>query len=156
MINIIVAVARNGVIGKNGKLPWKLKLDMARFKELTMGNVVIFGLNTFKEFSKPLSGRENIILSKRIQNIEGATVCKSLDDALSVAKTFGKEIFVCGGESVYKEALDIAARLYITHVDDDFDGDRHFPCVPNNFKCVSCQEVLDCGINTTFCVYERI
>ena len=68
MINIIAAVAENGVIGNNGKLPWNLKLDMARFKQITMGNVVIFGKNTFYEIKKPLAGRENIVLSTHINH----------------------------------------------------------------------------------------
>ena len=156
MITIIVAVAKNGVIGKDGKLPWDLKLDMARFKELTMGNVVIMGSNTFKEIGKPLAGRENIIISKRIQAIDGATVCDSLDDAIRRAKFHGKEIFICGGESIYKEALAMADRLYITRVNEIVDGDRYFPAIPDNFKCVSSQDLADTGVSTTFCTYERI
>ena len=155
MINIIVAVARNGVIGNNGRLPWNLKLDMARFKQMTMGNVVIFGKNTFNEIKKPLVGRENIVLTTRIKDIDGVEVFNSLDKAIDYAKTFDKEIFICGGESVYKEALAFADRLYITRIHSDFDGDRYFPDVPNNFKCISSQDILDTGVATTFCIYKK-
>ena len=156
MINIIVAVAQNGVIGKDGKLPWTLKDDMARFKNLTMGNIVIFGLNTFNEIKKPLVGRENIVLSKHIQNIDGVKVFADLDKAIEYAKTKNKEIFICGGESVYKEALAFADRLYITHIRKSFDGDRFFPAIPDNFKCVSSEDIVDNVIPTTFAIYKRI
>ena len=156
MINIIVAVAHNGVIGNNGKLPWNLQLDMARFKQLTMNNVVIFGKNTFDEIQKPLAGRENVVLSTHTQNIDGVKIFDSLDKAISYAKTTGKEIFICGGESVYKEALVFADRLYVTRVNASFDGDRYFPDIPDEFECVSSQDILDTGIPTTFGVYERL
>ena len=155
MINIIAAVSKNGVIGKDGRLPWNLKLDMARFKELTMGNVVIFGVNTFNEFKKPLAGRENIVLSTHAKHIDGVAVYDSLNKAIEYAKTTGKEIFICGGESVYKEALASADRFYITHVMTSFDGDRNFPAIPKEFKCVSSQDILDTGIETRFCVYTK-
>ncbi|MDE7191481.1 MAG: dihydrofolate reductase [Clostridia bacterium] len=153
MINIIVAVAQNGVIGANGKLPWNLRLDMARFKQLTMNNVVIFGVNTFNEFKKPLAGRENVVLSTHTAHIDGAKVFDSLDKAVDYAKTTGKEIFICGGESVYKEALAFADRLYVTHIHATFDGDRYFPDIPDKFKCVSSEDITDTGIPTTFCIY---
>lgn len=156
MINIIVAVAQNGVIGHNGRLPWKLPKDMARFKELTMEGVVIFGKKTFEEFGKPLTGRENIVLSKSTRHIDGVKVFGGLDTALEYAKTLDKEIFICGGESVYKEAMDIADRLYITYIHKSFDGDRHFPSVPDCFKCISTQKIQDNGIETEFKVYIRI
>ncbi|MDE6275222.1 MAG: dihydrofolate reductase [Clostridia bacterium] len=154
MINIIAAVAQKSVIGKDGKLPWKLKADMARFKELTMGNIVIFGLNTFNEFKRPLEGRENIVLSTHNLHIDGVEVFDSLDKAIAYAKTQDKEIFICGGEKVYKEALEIADRLYITHIHANFDGDRYFPDVPKNFKCVASEDIIDNDVPTTFCIYQ--
>ena len=156
MINIIVAVAQNGVIGKDGKLPWTLKEDMARFKELTMGNIVILGLNTFNEFKRPLVERENIVLSTHTAHIDGAVVFDSLDKAIAYAKTQDKEIFICGGESVYKEALAFADRLYITRIHKTFDGDRYFPAIPDNFQCVLSQDIVDTGVKTTFCIYNKI
>ncbi|MDE6211232.1 MAG: dihydrofolate reductase, partial [Clostridia bacterium] len=112
--------------------------------------------NTFNEFKKPLVGRENIVLSTHTQNIDCAIIFDSLNKAVDYAKTTGKEIFICGGESVYKEALSFADRLYVTHVNATFDGDRYFPDIPNYFRCVSSQDISDMGIPTTFCVYERL
>ena len=114
------------------------------------------GLNTFNELKKPLAGRDNIVLSKSVKAIDGATVCDSLDKAIEHAKSTGKEIFICGGESVYKAALEFADNLYITRVNASFDGDRYFPAIPNNFECASSQDIIDTGVETTFCVYTRI
>lgn len=155
MINIIAAVAIEGTIGINGRLPWKLNADMKRFKELTWGGVVIFGVNTFNELEKPLEGRTNVILSHRVKSVDGAFVFDSFDAALAFAKSLKKEIFICGGESVYKQAIPLADRLYITHVNESFDGDRRFPDIPSYFKCMSSQDVLDTGVSTTFRIYDR-
>lgn len=158
MINIIVAIAKNGAIGKNGKLPWSLCEDMKRFKRLTMGNTVIMGANTYKEIGKPLSGRLNIILSSTLKiNEDNAIVLPSLSQAIEYSKAFNgdKEIFVCGGEKVYAEALGIADRLYITHIDKEFDGDRYFPPIPDCFELVESSQVKDGDFSTTFCEYAR-
>lgn len=155
MINIIAAVAKNGVIGSKGRLPWKLKTDLARFKQLTMGNVVIFGFNTFSEFGSPLVGRYNIVLSKRSRDIRGVAVCSSVEQALEYAKPLDKEIFICGGENVYRESIALAERMYITHVDKDFEGDRHFPAIPNEFRLVSQEDAVEGDIKLSFCVYEK-
>lgn len=155
MINVIAAVAIEGTIGINGRLPWKLNADMKRFKELTWGGVVIFGVNTFTELEKPLEGRTNVILSHRVKSVDGAFVFDSFDAALTFAKSLKKEIFICGGESVYKQAIPLADRLYITHVNESFDGDRHFPDIPSYFKCMSSRDILDTGVSTTFRIYDR-
>ncbi|MDE5990452.1 MAG: dihydrofolate reductase [Clostridia bacterium] len=158
MINIIVAIAKNGVIGKDGKLPWSLREDMSRFKRLTMGNTVIMGANTYREIGKPLQGRMNIILSSRLTlNEENAVVMPSLTKAIKYAlsRDDNKEIFVCGGESAYKEALDIANRLYITFIDADFDGDRFFPPIPDCFMEIKRTNIKDGEFSTAFCEYIR-
>lgn len=158
MINIIVAIAKNGVIGKDGKLPFSLCEDMKRFKRLTMGNTVIMGANTYKEIGKPLSGRLNIILSSTLKiNEDNAIVLPSLSQAIEYSQAVDgdKEIFVCGGEKVYAEALGIADRLYITHIDKEFDGDRYFPPIPDCFELVESSQVKDGDFSTTFCEYAR-
>ena len=94
MINIIAAVAGNGVIGNNGRLPWSLKEDMSRFKALTMGACVIFGRNTFDEISKALSGRFNVVLTSRPLDVKDVTVCQSLEEALKLATGKYQEIFI--------------------------------------------------------------
>ena len=156
MINIIAAVSKNGVIGKDGKLPWTLSEDMSRFKRLTMGNTVIMGANTYKEIGKPLNGRLNIVLSSHLQiNQPNVVVLPSLSQAIEFSKTHAKdnEIFICGGESVYKEAIDIADKLYITFIDEHFDGDRFLPTIPDSFVEIKKTIVKDGNYSTAFCEY---
>ncbi len=155
MINIIAAQAKNGIIGKNGALPWTLKKDMARFKSLTLGNTVIMGAETFRSIGRPLPDRINIILSNTIDKIDGATVCRDFDSALRLAISHKKEIFICGGESVYRQALPIADRVYITYVDAALDGDRRFPAISENFALQKEEYVRDGDFDTRFCVYEK-
>ncbi len=155
MINIIAAVADNSVIGNKGRLPWSLKEDMSRFKALTMGACVIFGRNTFDEISKALPGRFNVVLTSRPLDVKDVTVCRSLDEALNLATGISHEIFICGGEDVYRQAMKYADRLYITRISKNFDGDRFFPEMPKEFILTSKSDILDSGIDTTFCIYER-
>ena len=136
MICLIAAYAHNFVIGNKGRIPWNLKEDQLHFKELTMGSVLIMGRKSFQEifekFGRGLPGRETIVLSKS-QNYEGENyrTVVSLTDAITYAeKNFpGKDIFICGGESVYREAiaLDIVEKMYITEVDLAVEGDAFFP-----------------------------
>ena len=126
MLSIIAAVSRNGVIGKDGMIPWNIPEDLAFFKKLTAGTTVVMGRKTFESIGRPLPGRENIIISstKRFYG-DNCTTAENFDDALK--KSRGKDIFVCGGYSVYKEALRYAERLYITEIEASFDGDTFFP-----------------------------
>ena len=156
MINIIAAVSENGVIGKDGKLPWQLKEDMKRFKALTWGNTVIMGANTYREIGKPLDGRLNIIVSSTLRVTgENVATAPSLEEAINLAKTKDKnqQIFICGGEQIYIQSIDVADRIYITRIQQNFEGDRFFPPIPEQFIKVSEITVEDGNIKTTFCEY---
>ncbi len=156
MINIIAAVSENGVIGKDGKLPWQLKEDMKRFKALTWGNTVIMGANTYREIGKPLDGRSNIIVSSTLRVTgENIATAPSLEEAINLAKTKDKnqQIFICGGEQIYRQSIDVADRIYITRIQQNFEGDRFFPPIPEQFIKVSEITVEDGNIKTTFCEY---
>lgn len=158
MLNIIAAVAQNGVIGKDGNLPFSLKEDMARFKSLTLHNVVIMGKNTFLSIGAPLKNRINIIVSSTLKSADGAYIVKSLADALTLAKSIApdKDVFAIGGQSIYNECLMLADKLYITLVDVCPEGDVYFPSIPNSFRLISSAPVSDSGLDTRFNVYERI
>ena len=125
-----IARARNGVIGRGGKLPWRLKSDMAIFRATTMGKPVIMGRKTWTSLpKKPLVGRTNIVLS-RDGSFEpvGAVVCEDFSDALSIAREQAEEdgvneVCVIGGASIFEIALTKARRLYLTEVDADVEGD---------------------------------
>ena len=128
-IIIIAAMSKNNVIGKDNALPWKIKADMQRFKELTNGWPCIMGRKTWESLpKKPLPGRLNIIISKTLSkySIEGASVFSSLPTALDHCKNYQK-VFICGGFSIYNEALALADSIELTLIHQQFDGDTFFP-----------------------------
>lgn len=128
-VAVIAAVARNGVIGRAGRLPWRLPADLRRFRRLTWGRPVIMGRRTFLAIGRPLPGRRNIVLSRNPAfRPAGVEVAGSFADALALAGA-APEVFVIGGEEVYREALARADRLYLTCVDAEVEGDVRFPAV---------------------------
>ena len=130
MISIIVAVAKGGAIGKEGKMPWKIPGEQRQFKDLTTGHVVIMGRKSFEEIGHPLPDRKNIVVSKtKVFSGENLITAKSLEEALTLA---GKEeIFIAGGAELFQKALPLADRIYITYVDLEVpNGDRFFPDFP--------------------------
>lgn len=147
---IHVAIAENGVIGRDNGLPWRLSTDMKRFKALTMGKPVVMGRKTWESFPKrPLPGRLNIVMTRDPSyRSEGAEVVRSLDDALALARVRGRcteganEICIIGGGEVYAQALPKADRLYVTHVQAAFDGDTRFPPIDAaTWKAVRSEDV---------------
>jgi len=130
-ISLIVAVAENGVIGRDGKLPWYLADDLKRFKKLTMGHTIIMGRRTWESIGRPLPGRRMVVVSRqpdyRVDSPD-VEVAASLDDALERAATNGDvEAYVIGGAELYKSALPVADRLYVTLVKAEIEGDTYFP-----------------------------
>jgi len=126
---IIAAVAENGVIGKDGDIPWHIPEDLKRFKRLTTGNPVVMGRKTFEslpEEYRPLPGRTNIVLtlSGVKADVEEA---ESLDEAWMKADELSDKAFIIGGESVYRQCLDEADRIEITEIHEEYDGDSFFP-----------------------------
>jgi dihydrofolate reductase len=129
-ISIIVAVAANGVIGRGGQLPWHLSGDLRRFKRLTMGHTMIMGRRTWESIGRPLPGRRMIVVSRQADYRAGAEdveVAGNLGDALQVAAASGdSEAFVIGGAELFREALPLADRLYVTRVHATVEGDTFF------------------------------
>ncbi|MGH3649962.1 MAG: dihydrofolate reductase [Acidimicrobiia bacterium] len=129
-IVIVAAVGRNGVIGADGGLPWRIPEDLARFKQLTMGHALVMGRATFESIGRPLPGRTNIVLTRRPGwSHDGVVAAGSLDDALAIAASSGGDVFVAGGAEVYGQAMSMADRLELTEVDAEPDGDTWFPPV---------------------------
>ena len=130
---LIVAMAKNHVIGINNDLPWHIPQDLKRFKELTKGKPCIMGRNTFESIyariKKPLPDRPNIVISKSGFSAKGIEVLTGLDEAVDHAKTKypETEIMIIGGASVYEQAIDIVDRMYLTIVEIEPDGDAFFP-----------------------------
>jgi dihydrofolate reductase len=127
-IALVVAVARNGVIGRDGGLPWHISSDLKRFKEITMGKPLVMGRKTWESLpKKPLPGRHNIVITRQKGFVaEGATVVADAVAALQAAGDVA-EIAVIGGGEIYNLFLSSADRLYLTEVDLEVAGDTHFP-----------------------------
>ena len=126
-ITLIVARARNGVIGRDGTLPWRLPEDLAFFKRTTMGHPIVMGRRTWESIGRPLPGRRSIVVSQRAGlAAAGTEVARSLDDALRLCEG-SSEVFVIGGAQLYRDALPRADRLVVTEIDADFEGDTHWP-----------------------------
>lgn len=125
---IVAAVARNGAIGIEGRLPWRIPEDLARFKRLTMGHAVVMGRATYESIGRPLPGRRNIVLSRSVDlNYQGVEVAGSLDGAIETARSHGEDAFIIGGAEVYRSALPVADRMELTEVDSEPEADTWFP-----------------------------
>ena len=149
---LIAAIARNRVIGKNGKLPWHIPEDLARFKQLTTGHTVIMGRKTFDSLDKPFPNRVNIVITSNV--INGVKSYPSLEFALQALNN-EKEVFVIGGGRVYTDALRFADELRLTLLDRDVDGDTYFPpyqeILKRNFRLIKEEH----GTGVTFAHYIR-
>ena len=124
-MSIVVAASENGVIGREGGLPWHLPADLAHFKKLTIGHPIIMGRKTFESIGRPLPGRQNIVITHdQNYRADGIYVADSLPAALRIAKS--DDVYVIGGESIFDEALKITDRVYLTRVKAHVDGDKYF------------------------------
>lgn len=137
MLNIIVAVAHNNVIGHSGKMPWHLPAELAYFKRITMGAPVIMGRKTFDSIGRPLPGRRNIVVTRNVGwQQSGVDVVHSLADAIALCGA--ADAFVIGGAALYAEALPTVDRIYLTEIHADVPGDTHFPVLlANHWREVS-------------------
>ena len=126
-VALIAAVARNGVIGLSGQLPWRLPEDLKHFRMLTSGHAIVMGRKTWDSIGRPLPERQNIVVTRnRDFAAPGCVVAPSLADAISlVAKP--PPVFIIGGEAVYRDALPLADLLFLTEIHRDFPGDARFP-----------------------------
>ncbi|KGR89550.1 dihydrofolate reductase [Ureibacillus massiliensis 4400831 = CIP 108448 = CCUG 49529] len=157
MISLIVAHDKNRVIGYENKMPWHLPGELKYFKETTMGKPMIMGRKTFESIGKPLPGRRNIIVTRNNEySVEGIEVANSIDEALELAGDV-EEVMVIGGEEIFKLVLPVADRLYITHIEHEFEGDTFFPIYGDEWKLVSCSDPVDStqGYTFKYCIYDR-
>ena len=130
MISYVVAVSKNGVIGREGGLPWHISSDLKRFKEITMGKPVVMGRKTWESLPrKPLPGRRNIVITRqRGFAPEGAEVAATPEEALALCGD-APEVAIIGGGEIYRLFWPLVDRLYLTEVDLEVEGDTHFPAV---------------------------
>ena len=131
-IALIVAAAANGVIGRGGRLPWRMPSDLRTFRRLTLGKPVIMGRRTFQSIGKPLDGRDNIVITRDVNfSSPGVLVANSIEAAIRIARSCADarnatEIMIIGGAEIYAQALPLADRIYLTCIDANPDGDATF------------------------------
>jgi dihydrofolate reductase len=156
-VYLVVAIARNGVIGANGTLPWRLPEDLKHFKRVTLGHPVIMGRRTWESLKGPLPGRENIVVSRRAGfEAPGAHVASSLQAALALCHD-APVACVIGGSALFAESLPIADGLIITEIHQDYAGDTYFPEWDRAAWRVAQKEEHTSaeGVRFDFLMYER-
>lgn len=161
-VSIIAAVARNGTIGRDNRLPWRLPADLRRFRALTMGHHLVMGRRTFESVGA-LPGRTTIVVTRRglaAAPPAGVEIAGSLEEALAQARAAGEEeVFVAGGAEIYAQALELSDRAYVTRIDADFAGDASFPELdPASWREVDTERHEADGKNPhayTFTILER-
>ena len=138
-VSMIVAAARNGVIGADGGIPWRLPDDQKFFRRMTTGHTIVIGRKTFDEIGKALPGRRNLVLTRRAApEVEDVEFLPDMKSALDAARAAGEDdCFIAGGEAIYREGLAIADRIYLTRVDAEPEGDTFFPDLDETvFECI--------------------
>ena len=157
MISIIAAMSKNGVIGNNNSLIWKLPADMKRFKYLTTGNTIIMGRKTYESIGRSLPNRRNIIITSNLTyQADRCEICSSLESALELCKE--SNIFIIGGGQIYKQSLSIADNINLTIIDEYFDGDTYFPDIGKEWVKISKNDYLPDDQNKyrySFIDYEK-
>ena len=164
MINIIVAMNKDGIIGLNNDLPWKLSQDLKYFKNATSNSTVVMGRKTYESIGKPLPNRKNIVLTRDTNlKIEGVEICHSVLDILKRSYEYINEnIFIIGGSEIYKLFLPYVNKMYITMINEEVEGDTYFPEFKNKFKQINSSELnkeIDTKNNKeltyTFTIWEK-
>lgn len=159
MLNLIVAVAHNNVIGMAGKMPWHLPAELAYFKRITMGHPIVMGRKTFDSIGRPLPGRRNIVVTENLAwRHDGVEVAHDMKMAMAMVEA--QSAFVIGGATLYAAALPVADRVYLTAIDATVEGDTFFPpLAPDSWREVSRErrEQDDKNAyNVEFVVFERV
>ncbi len=144
-ISLIVAMATNRAIGLDNKMPWHLSADLKKFKAITMGSPIVMGRKTYESIGRPLPGRSNIIISRNLDYQQtDCLVFNDIKTAIAASSKDAEEIFIIGGAELYKATLPLADNLYLTLINQDFDGDTFFPEIDfKAWKEVSREDISD-------------
>ncbi len=163
MISFIVAMDNNHVIGANNQMPWHLPRDLKFFKEKTTGNTIVMGRKTFQSLGRVLPNRHHIVVTnnKEVELPEEVEIIYHLEEIVTMSQEMGeKELFVIGGGTIFTQLLPYAERLYITLIDETFEGDVYFPTFDTTeWKLVSKEKGIKDDKNQYdyyFCQYDRI
>lgn len=154
MVSLIVAYTQNGVIGNEGVIPWKIKGEQSRFKELTLGNIVIIGRRSYEEIGKPLPNRTTIVISStKKYNAENCITVSSLKEALIIAGN--RDVYVAGGSMLYQEAIPLVDKMYVTEIDITVKGDTFFPYFNKDDFIKEINRSVKGEISYTYVTYSR-
>jgi len=161
---IIAAVAQNGCIGRDGKMPWHIPEDLKRFKKQTVGNAVIMGRKTYESIGKPLVDRLNLVVTRNWQSSllnehnPNLVFCRDMISAFQCAKTRELGVFVIGGAEVYKQSLSMADEMRLTILPDEYEGDAFFPEWPvSSERWVIQEDKTECGSDgIKYVTYQRL
>ncbi len=154
MLALIAAYTKNRVIGKDGKIPWKIKGEQQRFKELTTGNVVIMGRRSYEEIGRPLPNRTTIVVSNTKNfDAENCFTAKTLSEAVKLAGD--RDIYISVGAGIYREALPLVEKMYITEIDQEMEGDTYFPEFQEKQFVKEVNQRFDGEIPYTYVTYTR-
>ena len=159
MISLLVAHDPDRVIGKENQLPWHIPEDLAYFKKMSMGKGIVMGRKTFESIGRPLPGRLNIVVTRNEDfQSEGVTVVHTLADAIEKAQAFHDEVVIIGGAEIFRLAIGIADRMYVTIIQKHFEGDTFFPPYGDEWKLTSVSEDYQWADGTpySFLVYEKL
>lgn len=154
MIGLIVAYTNNRVIGNQGCIPWRIKGEQRRFRELTTGNVVIMGRRSYEEIGRPLPNRTTIVVSNTKNfDAENCMTAKSLQEAIELAGD--RDMYISGGARLYEEALPLVEKMYITEIDCEIEGDTYFPEFDEALFDKEIDERVEGEIPYTYVTYTR-
>lgn len=158
MISLLVAHDLDHVIGVDNRMPWHIPAELGYFKKMTMGKAVVMGRKTFESIGRPLPGRLNIIITRNPSyEAAGVTVVHTLEEAVSLAKDYAEEVMIIGGSEIFKMAMDIADRLYITVIKRSYTGDTFFPNYNEGWELISESEdqYAEDGTSYVYQIWER-
>ena len=152
MINIIAAVGKNLELGKDGNLIWNIPNDLKYFKKVTKNKIIVMGRKTYESIGMPLPNRKNIVLTRQNIKIDNVKIVNNINEILNTKK----DVFIIGGESIYKEFLPYASNVYLTEIEDTKEADTYFPKFNKDLynKEIICKESYN-NLNYTFVVYRK-
>jgi len=132
----VVAISKNNVIGNQNKIPWDLPEDRKHFRAITLNHCILIGKNTYQSIGKALPKRHNVVISRTLQSLPDAQVFASIEKAISYCqKTYSEEqeLFIIGGAEIYKETMPMISKIYLTRIDQDYQGDTFYLAIPPEF-----------------------
>ena len=150
-------MSKNRVIGYKNRLPWKIPEDIRWFKEKTEGHHIVMGRKTFESIGKVLPNRKCIVLTRnRMLSFSGATTAHSLEEAIEIARQNGEnELFIIGGEDIYRQTLETADRIYLTVIDSHYEGDSFFPSFDKSKYRIVFKKTVDQSPRLEFFIFEK-